>query len=189
MSDTLDATIARAEARERGEFIWESHTCAEHGYEGIPKCPWPDCPNGTSKNTYVTVRVFALQPDTDSDFYSYDAERIFMRYRARRRSEGDPDRWICREVAYLPHWIGVNDRLPAPNEGVIVQLAGSFRDRCLAYIVHPERIEIDKPNAGVWRVLYVGPDWKVTREPDFHHVVTYWQPVPPPATETKEHNS
>lgn len=72
-------------------------------------------------------------------------------------------------------WISVADRLPPPNEGVITQLAGERRDRCLAYIVDKARIDIDNPNVGPWRILYVGPNWTLD---GFTPEVTHWQAMP-----------
>ncbi len=90
----FEATIRRAEARQRGEIIWSTHTCAEHGYEGVPKCPWPDCPNGDNRDIFRTVK---LEP-RGSVFLDEAHWRIFIREFI-NISGGV---WLWREVAYLP---------------------------------------------------------------------------------------
>lgn len=101
-----------------------------------------------------------------------------------RPAPGEPPCKERGEWGARKEWISVTDRLPPPSEGVIVQLAGERRDRCLAYVVEKARIDIDKPNAGPFRVLYVTHDWSID---GFTPEVTHWQRMPPPAaTETKE---
>lgn len=80
---TADATVNR---------------CEPHGYEGIPKCPFPDCVNGSGRDIFRTIK---LKRNEDGnlldahDNYQIEAERIFVRVRDGRHS------WIWREVVYL----------------------------------------------------------------------------------------
>lgn len=85
---------------------------------------------------------------------------------------------VANRIADLQirRWIPVTESLPEPNVGVLVVVDEGRQ--CLAYVVEQDRIDIDKPNAGVWRVLYVGPDWKITSEPTDNHVVGCWQQLP-----------
>lgn len=98
----FESMIARAEARTRGEIIWESHECAEHEYKDVPVCPWPDCPNGKNRDIYRTIKVRNLSSapvasgaDPHLDEYGIEAERIFIRDKQSKE-------WLWREVAYLP---------------------------------------------------------------------------------------
>lgn len=84
-------------------------------------------------------------------------------------------------------WIDVSDRLPPDNEGVLVAVQ-VYRDSksylvCLAYRVEEARVQIDKPNAGLWRVLYVTQEFDIKEFSNGswpYGKIKYWMPVPEP---------
>jgi hypothetical protein len=77
----LTATLWGKKAAEPAEK-WPLKACAEHGYEGVPPCPVPDCQNGHDRHTYITYRVAAFN---NYDEITFGDERIFLRERRRGR--------------------------------------------------------------------------------------------------------
>lgn len=86
---------------DRGDFVdherdlrgWRISFCAAHAYEGIPPCPWPDCPNSSGKDVYLTIHVGKVDPITAE--VSVMEERIFVRQHGPVRKS-----WVWREVVY-----------------------------------------------------------------------------------------
>lgn len=72
--------------------------CEQHGYEGVPKCPYPNCVNSSGRDVFRTIK---LAHDDGGNLLDADgnvrieSERIFVRDRGANRS------WVWREVAYL----------------------------------------------------------------------------------------
>jgi hypothetical protein len=74
-------------------------------------------------------------------------------------------------------WISVTDGLPEPNVGVLVVLKGMWLTQCLAYVVASNRIGIDLPNSGPWRVLWLDAD---NRPREYvRGDITHWMRLPP----------
>lgn len=93
LADTHGFTVTQ----EQIDDTWGTHTCAEHSYEGIPKCPWPGCLNGTDRDIYRSLKLRTPKQGVvrEPDDVEIEAERIFLRQCGPGRKS-----WIWREVKY-----------------------------------------------------------------------------------------
>jgi len=137
------------------EYDWGTHTCAEHDYSGIPKCPYPDCQNGSGRDIYRTIRMGKFDPE--NGIAKITAQREFIRDR------GESRRWIWREVVTLPRWIPVTERLPEPLGTLVL---------CFSSI-----------GSGAWAFSfgrYVSAEYGWEKAGMTAAPVTHWMPLPAP---------